>query len=154
MLVLLQRRFNKIYTKAGDMGASSLFTGERRMKTDRTFDALGNTDELNSFIGLSVAHANEEKLREQLHTIQSRLLDIGGHIATPRSTASEEKQNRTQFSAENVTLLENWIDEYTSELPTIKQFILPGGSKCSAYLHVSRSVCRRTERSLIPLLKA
>ncbi len=143
----------KIYTKTGDGGNSSLFTGERRPKSDEVFEALGTIDELSSHIGLAMAHSRGLKhpLLEQLQRIQCILQDVGSAVATPYSSARKIHQERTQFSQRHTSELEEWIDEYTAELPPIQNFILPGGSLTSATLHIARSVCRRAERKVQPI---
>lgn len=121
----------KIYTKTGDRGTSSLFNGERRPKNDAVFEALGNVDELNASIGLCYEHAvlaAHNDLATQLSSIQSALLDLGSHIATPKtSEASDEKRlERVKFDAEPlISMLENSIDEWDKELPPLRNFILP-----------------------------
>ncbi|RLN60807.1 hypothetical protein BBJ29_005888 [Phytophthora kernoviae] len=121
----------KVYTKTGDKGTSQLFSGERRPKNDVVFQALGDTDELNAQIGVAVEQvrlANNEFLPSKLEQIQSRLFDLGACVATPLTTASEMKQQRTGvFDEANVTQLELWIDEMDLELPPLKSFILPSG---------------------------
>lgn len=150
------RRGVKIYTKTGDGGESSLFTGERRAKEDVVFHALGTTDELNSFVGLAREYCEQSKngLDEKLQMIQSLLLDIGANVATPRNAAdADARLRRTEFSDVHVTTLEKWIDELDAELPPLKNFILPSGGLASSHLHVCRSVCRRAERLVTPLVK-
>lgn len=151
------RRF-RIYTKTGDKGASSLFNGERRAKTDPFFAALGDIDEVNACIGLASAHclraqekAGKQKLTEQLGEIQSRLLDVGSAVATPLESSSDRKIAITQFSQEHSELLERWIDELDTELPALTTFILPSGGQISAQLHIARAVCRRAERAVVVL---
>lgn len=151
------RRF-KIYTKTGDKGASSLFNGERRAKTDPFFAALGDVDEVNACIGLASAHClgAQEKvsadiLMNQLSEIQSRLLDVGSAVATPLESSSDRKIAITQFAQEHSDQLEKWIDEMDTELPALTTFILPSGGHTSAQLHVARAVCRRAERAIVAL---
>lgn len=145
----------KIYTKTGDAGTSSLFSGERRMKTDSAFQALGATDELNAQIGLAKAICEERNrvgnLSERLEQIQHQLFDLGAHVATP-PTATEARIKRTAFPDAYTALLESWIDEYDRDLPPLRQFILPSGGMEASALHVARAVCRRAERCLVPLL--
>lgn len=151
------RRF-KIYTKTGDKGASSLFNGERRKKTDPFFAALGDVDEVNACIGLASAHCatakenpGKEKLIEQLGEVQSRLLDVGSAVATPLESSSDRKIAIAQFAQEHSEQLEQWIDELDSELPALTTFILPSGGQASAQLHIARAVCRRAERAVVVL---
>eukprot|EP00026_Physarum_polycephalum_P013969 Phypoly_transcript_14432.p1 GENE.Phypoly_transcript_14432~~Phypoly_transcript_14432.p1 ORF type:complete len:238 (+),score=30.78 Phypoly_transcript_14432:55-768(+) len=143
----------KIYTKTGDKGASSLFTGERRSKTDEIFSVLGDTDELNAHLGVAAEHCRTANngIATKIEEIQSNLLDIGAHIATPRESASQAHKDRTKFNAEHVKTLESWIDEMDSQLPALRNFILPGGGLSSAHLHVARAVCRRAERAMVGL---
>jgi cob(I)alamin adenosyltransferase len=91
-------------------------------------------------------------LEDQLVWIQSRLLDLGSTIATPLD-ANEAKLSRVKFNPENLKVLETWIDEWDEKLPKLVNFILPGGSISSSHLHVARSVCRRAERSIVPLIE-
>eukprot|EP01120_Amphizonella_sp_Union-15-10_P000058 TRINITY_DN10065_c0_g1_i1.p1 TRINITY_DN10065_c0_g1~~TRINITY_DN10065_c0_g1_i1.p1 ORF type:complete len:190 (-),score=15.58 TRINITY_DN10065_c0_g1_i1:22-591(-) len=145
----------KIYTKTGDKGESSLFNGERRKKDDEVFEALGATDELNAHLGLAIEHckAANNALDTFLEEIQSRLLDIGSHVATPRSSSPEKHLERTLFNENHVKTLETWIDKLDNELPPLRNFILPSGGFASSQLHVARTVCRRAERSIAPLYR-
>ncbi|XP_058014205.1 corrinoid adenosyltransferase MMAB isoform X1 [Ahaetulla prasina] len=145
----------KIYTKTGDKGFSSTFTGERRAKDDRIFDALGTLDELSSAIGLSAEFGSESghTFVEELHKVQCMLQDAGSNVATPISSARESHIKRTSFSEKPVLELESWIDKYSDQLPPLTSFILPSGGKSSAALHLSRAVCRRAERCVVPLVK-
>ncbi|GMF35949.1 unnamed protein product [Phytophthora lilii] len=149
----------KVYTKTGDKGTSQLFSGERRPKSDGVFQALGDTDELNAQIGVAVEQARlaaNAELPPRLEQIQSRLFDLGACVATPLTSASETKQRRAgMFDEANVAQLERWIDEMDAQLPPLKCFILPsGGGLASTHLHVARAVCRRAERSIVPLVAA
>ena len=146
-----------IYTKTGDKGNSSLFTGERRTKTDDVFEALGTIDELSSHIGLALALGSKDptlSYLEELQRIQCILQDIGSVVATPNSSARKSHQDKVTFSNRHTSELENWIDEYSKVLPPLQNFILPGGSVTSATLHVARTICRRAERRVIPLVQA
>ncbi|XP_063346492.1 corrinoid adenosyltransferase isoform X2 [Pelmatolapia mariae] len=149
-------RVPKIYTKTGDKGFSSTFTGERRPKEDHIFEALGNTDELSSAIGLAREFCLDKRhtFTHQLDKIQCVLQDVGSNIATPRSSARESHIKRTKFIAQPIVDLETWIDEFTEELPPLTSFVLPSGGKSSAALHVARTVCRRAERSVAPIVRS
>ncbi|KAM4763360.1 corrinoid adenosyltransferase MMAB isoform 3-T3 [Cyanocitta cristata] len=143
-------RAPRIYTRTGDSGFSSTFTGERRPKGDRIFEALGATDELSSAIGLAGEFSSEKghTFVDQLHKVQCMLQDVGSNLATPLSSAREAHRKRTSFSEKPVLELEQWIDNYSEQLPPLRAFILPSGGKSSAALHFSRAVCRRAERWL------
>jgi len=147
----------KIYTKTGDKGKTSLYTGERVEKTNQVFYALGATDELSSALGLAREFASDvknQKVIEIINNLQIELQDIGSAVATPKSSATERKLRLVEFSEEKVFALEALIDEFDSELPPLTTFILPGGGKCSSQLHVARSVCRRAERETLPLVES
>ena len=123
----------KVYTKTGDKGSSSLFTGERRRKDDRVFEALGATDEVNAQIGVALQYSNQNELRTKLEQVQCVLLDLGSTIATPESSANEAQRSRViplhlerVYSPPTHTpTLEAWIDELDQELPELRNFILP-----------------------------
>lgn len=146
----------KIYTRTGDKGETSLFTGDRVPKDDAFMHALGTIDECCSSIGLALAtmpQGNElAKERRQLVVIQHALFDLGAAVATPLSRASESKVQKTRFDEGAVRLLEEWMDEMSEVLPPLKTFILPGGHLSAAHLHMARNICRRAERHCIPLL--
>ncbi|CAM5162365.1 unnamed protein product [Eretmochelys imbricata] len=149
-------RVPKIYTKTGDKGFSSTYTGERRSKDDQVFEALGTTDELSSAIGVASELSQESghTFVEKLHKVQCMLQDVGSNIATPLSSAREAHLKRTSFSEKPVLELEQWIDKYSDQLPPLTAFILPSGGKSSSALHFSRAVCRRAERCVVPLVQA
>ena len=89
--------------------------------------------------------------------IQSRLIDLGSHVATPRQAeklGAEKKKSHTDFPAGNTEALEKWIDAMDELLPPLKNFILPSGGLAASQLHVARTVCRRAERNLVKLLDA
>ena len=132
----------RIYTKSGDTGETGLVTGERISKSSIRIEAIGSVDELNSFIGLSMSEVMPIIVRDALHQVQHTLFDIGGEIATP---------NTNTIKANKVTQLEKIIDDLTSRLDVLREFILPGGYKTASQLHVARSICRRAERNCIAL---
>jgi ATP:cob(I)alamin adenosyltransferase len=127
----------KIYTKTGDKGSTSLFTGERKPKDAEVFEALGTVDELTSMIGLAREYAIDRhpltneiehaSISEQLERIQSCLQDVNSNLATPRTSASEFKVKRTEFDVDgsHTKSLESWIDQMDASLPPLKNFILP-----------------------------
>ena len=143
----------RIYTRTGDAGTSQLYSGQRRGKADAVFQALGDTDELNSHLGVALQHASAARgtLAPQLEQVQSRLLDVGSAIATPISQSSERKLQRVSFPEIEVEAVEAWIDELDDKLPPLMNFILPSGGALSAQLHLARTVCRRAERRVVAL---
>lgn len=147
----------KIYTRSGDEGETSLFSGQRVSKNDSFIEALGTVDEVNSAIGIALSFMQEDSslkdLRDQLEIIQHTLFDLGASLATPRTRASTTKIERTRFDNDGTELLEKWIDEMEEKLPELHTFILPGGHSAGAFLHLARSICRRAERIVIPISK-
>lgn len=145
----------KIYTRTGDKGTTSLFTGKRVNKNDTFIEALGSVDEGNSAIGLALSmipkNSTYHQTREQLEIIQHALFDVGAALATPRTSGESKKLEKTSFDNEAISLLERWIDEMETSLPELHQFILPGGHPAGAALHLSRSLIRRSERRVLPL---
>ncbi|MEC7839149.1 MAG: cob(I)yrinic acid a,c-diamide adenosyltransferase [Chlamydiota bacterium] len=146
---------NKIYTRTGDKGETSLFTGQRVPKNDPFIVAIGSVDECNSAIGSAISLLPKEdhfsEIINQLETIQHALFDLGAAVATPRSRADNSKIEKTRFDGEETALIESWIDSMMTELPKLNTFILPGGHPSGAMLHLARSICRRAEREVVPL---
>lgn len=145
----------KIYTRTGDKGTTSLFTGERVHKNDPFIEALGSVDEGNSALGAALSFLPKEELfqktRMQLEWIQHALFDVGAALATPRTKGNDQKLEKTRFGHEAIDLLEKWIDEMELQLPHLNYFILPGGHPSGAMLHLARSMIRRAERAVVPL---
>lgn len=145
----------KIYTKTGDKGETSLFTGQRVPKNDPTIDALGTVDECNCAIGVAVAllpgDSKFDHVKQQLCQIQHALFDLGAALATPRTRAADSKIDKTRFDYQEIEVLEKWIDAMEEHLTPLHTFILPGGHPSGATLHLARSICRRSERLTIPL---
>ena len=135
----------KIYTKTGDKGETALVGGVRVSKSDFRVDAYGEVDELNSVVGLAATGATEHQ--ELLQNVQSALFDLGAYLAC-------ETEKREQFKINGINhniieTLEREIDKLTKELDPLKTFILPGGSRVAAELHMARTVTRRVERTLV-----
>lgn len=137
-------RLSKIYTRTGDQGTTALADGNRLEKDHSCIHAFGDIDELNSLIGVLIAHDIDKKIKDHLLSVQHALFDIGGEIALP---------NHNVINKEHVILLEKLIDAYNANLPPLKEFILPGGSISAAICHSARAVCRRAERQLVSLQK-
>lgn len=139
----------KVYTKTGDKGNTSLLGGKKVSKADLRIEAYGNVDELNAFIGHLKDHEGvENRLQQQLYWIQEHLFTIGSILATEEGFSGFELP---KISETEVSQLEVWIDKFDAELPPLKNFILPGGHPAVSLSHICRTVCRRTERSIIAL---
>jgi cob(I)alamin adenosyltransferase len=139
-----------IYTRRGDGGETDLFGGGRVSKDDRRIETIGVVDELNAFVGTCAVETDHADLRRILHAIQSRLLDLGGYLATPDPQRRAES-GVGQPTEEDVEEIEAHIDALEPELSPLKRFILPGGTRAAAALHRARTVCRRAERRAIAL---
>ncbi len=139
----------KIYTKNGDSGKTCLFGGQKVWKDDLRINAYGTIDELNSLIGLAVTEINDVELNNILKRIQNELFIIGSDLAAPREITNSNYIIRID---QNYSInLEKQIDRFVDELPELKNFILPGGTKAAAILHHARTVCRRAEREIVKL---
>jgi len=151
---------SNIYTKTGDKGETSLYNGERVSKDSIFCKVVGALDEVSSAIGMFFIELENKVVNKttvdyagivnNLKWVQSRLLDLGSHVATPidSSRSNKTKLSQTDFEEENVTFLENNIDKYDSALPKLTNFILPYGS-----LHMARTICRRAERKMVKLYR-
>lgn len=146
----------KIYTKTGDDGSTSLGFGKRIPKCDFNIQSLGDLDELNSNIGFLLSlikddspQYNNESFVNFLKKTQNIIFDMGTFIAYPKKTGDVDNFN--QFISEEISYMESEIDRLTEQLPALRAFILPGGDKITSYLHIVRSVCRRSERSLVAI---
>ncbi len=139
----------KIYTRTGDGGETLLPGGRRVSKASLIIDAVGNLDELNSFIGYIVSHSNYPSVNKTLLTIQNTLFEIGSEIA--QDPKNKNMVKKFKLGKSKVTFLEKQIDLLDKKLPTLKYFILPGGSPVSASFHLSRAISRRVERSVVLL---
>jgi cob(I)alamin adenosyltransferase len=140
----------KIYTKSGDKGTTSLVYGQRVAKHDVRVEAYGTCDEANSLIGLALSYLLEEQLVENkeiekiLHKIQTTIFHVGAELATPIG-----KEVKWKVEDQDVKWLETIIDAWDEGLPPLTNFVLPGGSKAGATLHLARTVVRRAERRAV-----
>lgn len=139
----------KIYTKTGDAGKTSLIGSTKVMKSDPRIEAYGNVDELNSHIGLVSDYCNIELTKIILKEIQDRLFTIGSELAC--DPKKDTKIPIPDLHESDVELLEKEMDKMDTELPRMRNFILPGGSPAVSFMHVARCVCRRAERSCVNL---
>jgi len=139
----------KIYTKTGDRGDTRLFDGTKTRKDDPRVESYGDVDELNSFIGAAAAWLTDSALIALLADIQRDLFSVGAQLANPK--AAQETNERFRLEERRVRILESAIDQFETELPPLRQFILAGGCPAGALLHVARTVCRRAERRVVAL---
>jgi len=138
----------KIYTKTGDDGTTSLFSGGRVPKHHLRVESYGTIDELNSALGLARAHQPTAGTDAYLARIQHQLFNLGADLATPLAASASYV---VRMDAATVAWLEQGIDQMTGELPPLTYFILPGGSPAAAAIHIGRTVCRRAERVITAL---
>jgi len=140
-------KLTKIYTRTGDLGQSGLVGGNRRSKSDHRFSAIGDVDETNAAIGLSLSLIKgTDPHHALLQAIQNDLFDLGADLATP-----EAIPGALRIESRAVSKLETNIDELSHALGPLTSFVLPGGTEQSARLHLARSIARRSERTMVAL---
>ncbi|WP_066253595.1 cob(I)yrinic acid a,c-diamide adenosyltransferase [Neobacillus drentensis] len=140
----------RIYTRTGDKGKTSIIGG-RVDKDDIRVEAYGTVDEVNCFVGQVIQELDQELFNDvlaDLEKIQHELFDCGGDLAN----VTEKRESK--LHQESIDYLEKKIDEYIEEAPELERFILPGGTKPSASIHIARTVTRRAERLVVKLVKA
>lgn len=143
-------KLDKIMTRGGDKGETSLSDGSRVAKCSQRVIAYGTVDELNSVLGLVRCEELPEGLQEKLLQIQNELFDLGCELATPADSELTDKiPNVRQFQ---IDLLENWLQEANQQLEPSETFVIPGGKRAAAVLHLARTVTRRCERELVALV--
>ena len=140
----MKNRISRVVTRSGDHGTTGLADGSRVSKDSARIDAIGQVDELNSVIGLLVSEGLPDKMRQELQAIQNELFNIGGELAVVKTSLMTE---------DKVLVLEKLVEVYNDELPPLRDFILPGGTKTAALCHLARSFCRRAERAIVALGK-
>lgn len=136
----------RIYTRTGDMGTTRLVDNSKASKTDLRVEAYGTVDETNAAIALALAFGRiPDRVVEMLDLIRNELFDVGADLATPLASNPQYPPLRTIQAS--IDRLEQWCDELSEDLPSLRSFILPGGHPAGAQLHVARTVCRRAERA-------
>jgi cob(I)alamin adenosyltransferase len=138
-------RLSKIVTRTGDAGTTGLGDGSRTTKDSLRIDAIGEIDELNSSLGVLLCEEMPEAIRSALLDVQNDLFDLGGELCLPGMEVIKEIQ---------ITRLEEAAEDFNADLPMLKEFILPGGTRAAALAHLSRTVCRRAERAMVRLHNA
>jgi cob(I)alamin adenosyltransferase len=141
-------RLDRIYTRGGDAGETSLGDGRRVSKADPRVEALGTVDELNALLGVALAADLAAEFRPWLERIQNELFDLGADLAVP---LEDTKRERLRVTPEQVAWLEGRCDEANERLEPLRSFVLPGGTESAALLHLARTVCRRAERDVVAL---
>jgi len=150
---------NRIYTRGGDKGETALAGGQRVPKDAPRIDAYGTVDELNSFVGLACVTCGDEAAREPrlgklvdiLLRVQHELFNLGSQLAT---LPKDLHPKQARISSAEIEQLEREIDAMNAELPALRSFVLPGGSRLNAELHAARTICRRAERLTVALARA
>jgi cob(I)alamin adenosyltransferase len=135
-------RLSKIATRTGDNGTTGLGDGSRTAKDSLRVHAMGEVDELNSHIGLLMCEDMPPTLRDELVSIQHDLFDLGGELCIP---------GYTLIADTHVARLDALLEKYNADLPPLKDFILPAGSRGASLAHVCRTICRRAERAVVSL---
>lgn len=146
---------NKIYTRTGDKGTTALGSGERVAKHHTRIDAYGTVDETNALIGVARVELDPGfgQVDDMLGRIQNDLFDLGADLCVPQKEG-EQQGEALRVAAVQVERLEREIDELNGELEPLRSFVLPGGNRAAAALHVARTVCRRAERLMVALAEA
>ncbi len=143
---------NRIYTKGGDAGETSLGNGVRVSKTHPRILAYGGTDELNSLLGVALTCELPGEVADWMRQVQNDLFDLGADLCVPESDTPTEYEP-LRVAAEQIETLEGWIDSVNERLEPLESFVLPGGTPAAAHLHHARAVCRRIETQVLRLVE-
>ena len=138
-----------IYTRTGDKGKTSLVGGTRVPKTHVRLEAYGTVDELNSQLGLLYTYLENDTDKKLVLWVQHKLFSVGSYLATDQTNTTLRIES--QIADEDIMRLEHAIDEIDAQLPPLRAFVIPGGSRGSAVCQVCRTVCRRTERHILAM---
>jgi len=151
-------RLDRIYTRGGDAGDTSLGDGQRVSKAAARIAAYGSVDELGAVLGLARTHPLPDGMDGWLGRIQNDLFDLGADLCVPEEERddrqSEHERTRLRVSPAQVAWLEQRCDEVNAGLPPLTSFVLAGGTPAAAVLHLARTVCRRAERETVALAAA
>ena len=145
-------KLDRIYTRGGDKGMTSLGDGQRVPKSHARVAVLGGLDEANAALGVALLHIADDGVRRVLGIVQNDLFDLGADICVPER--EDAKKTPLRIAANQATALESETDRYNESLAPLTSFVLPGGSAASAHLHFARAVVRRVERDLVLLASA
>lgn len=136
-------QITRIYTRSGDKGRTALGDGTRRKKSDVRFETIGAIDEVNAYCGLVLTEVSVS-VQKLIKRIQNDLFDLGADLAVPHGEGLRMNTRQVEF-------LEKQIDKFNADLKPLDSFVLPGGTKASALMHVARTIARRAERSMVLL---
>jgi len=142
-------KLDRIYTRGGDKGETSLGDGTRVPKHHLRVRAFGGLDEANAAIGVALLHTDDTDVQNLLQRVQNDLFDLGADLCRPHR--DDAKKSALRVSAGQVEALEHEIDRFNESLSPLTSFVLPGGSAASAYLHLARTIVRRAERDIVEL---
>jgi cob(I)alamin adenosyltransferase len=142
-------RLDKIYTRGGDSGETSLGDGSRVPKSHARVQVTGGLDEANAAIGVTLLHVEDAEVRGLLTRVQNELFDVGADLCKPER--EDAKKTPLRVTARQVGTLESEIDRFNDSLAPLTSFVLPGGSAASAYIHLARGIVRRCERDIVAL---
>jgi cob(I)alamin adenosyltransferase len=144
-------RLDRIYTRAGDGGETSLGDGRRVSKDDARIWAYGTVDETGAAVGVAVATGLDSKATELLRRVMNDLFDVGADLAVPADSTRGRQRERLRIDQRHVNALEHACDEWSPRLAPLTSFVLSGGTTQSAALHQARTTCRRAERLAVRL---
>jgi cob(I)alamin adenosyltransferase len=145
-------RIDKVYTRGGDKGETSLIGGQRVSKSAARIECYGTIDELNAVVGLVIEALGGSPARDHmtpiLRRVQNELFNLGAELA---AQDAETRSKLPRIEQRHIDALERDIDAVNDDLPALKSFVLPGGGWPSSYMHLARTVCRRAERLVVAL---
>jgi cob(I)alamin adenosyltransferase len=144
---------SKIYTKQGDKGFTGLIGGNRVRKNNERLEAYGTIDELSSWIGMIRSYDLSETTKDMLVNIQRKLFDLGSFLAYDKENAKRKVDNLPMITTRDVSILEKEIDLFNKTLPSLVNFIMPGGDPQVSACHIARTVCRRAERRVVTMMQ-
>jgi cob(I)alamin adenosyltransferase len=147
-------RIDRIYTRGGDAGQTSLGDGERVSKNDLRIWAYGTCDETGAAVGVALATGLEPALTDLLVRVQNDLFDVGADLSVPLDTERGHGKSRLRITDDHVAALERACDELGERLEPLTSFVLSGGTPAAAALHVARTTCRRAERHAVALAES
>lgn len=138
-----------VYTKTGDKGQTSLIGGTRVAKNHYRLEAYGTIDELNSYIGMIRSFDLDKNSIDMLIDVQSKLFVVGAYLAT--DTDKTDLRDKIKYDECVIEAMEKEMDRMESDLPPMKNFVLPGGNQAVSYCHIARTICRRAERRILDM---